>query len=235
MAPGSRTSDCGPRHREAGVRSQRMNGADCNELFGYAVAPHSVSDRTGSPSAALWHRTSPSLTPSRRSDRALPAVPDSIESARSASCSGSRERRRRNSFLEGQRARGHFVQHDTERKQIAARVERLAARLLRRHVGDGAQRRSRAGELPRRPRRQRRCTRRPRPVDFREAEVEHFARPARVMKILAGLMSRWTMPARCAASSASATPTPMASNASAVKRAGPRDLSATPRRATPSP
>ena len=29
---------------------------------------------------------------------------------------------------------GHFVEHDSERKQISARIQRLATHLLRRHV-----------------------------------------------------------------------------------------------------
>ena len=37
-----------------------------------------------------------------------------------------------------------------------------------------------------------------------EAEVEHLHLPRRVMKMFAGLMSRWRMPSPCAASSASA-------------------------------
>ena len=41
------------------------------------------------------------------------------------------------------RASRHLVQHDAERKQIGARVERLAPHLLRRHVSHRAQRRSR--------------------------------------------------------------------------------------------
>ncbi len=48
---------------------------------------------------------------------------------------------------EGQCAGCHLVQHSAERKQIAARIQFFRARLLRRHVGDGAERRTRAGEV----------------------------------------------------------------------------------------
>ena len=80
-------------------------------------------------------------------------------------------------------ARRHLVEHDAEREQIGARVQLLAARLLRRHVGDRAERRARAGQdssaTPRsaaastpptgvRPRRQ-----------LRQAEIEHLRVAAR--------------------------------------------------------
>ena len=41
----------------------------------------------------------------------------------------------------------HLIQHHSERKEIGAMVQRLAARLLRRHIADGAHRRARSGEL----------------------------------------------------------------------------------------
>jgi hypothetical protein len=43
--------------------------------------------------------------------------------------------------------RGHLVKDDAERKQVAARIEGFAARLLGRHVGDRAERGAGAGEL----------------------------------------------------------------------------------------
>ena len=43
-------------------------------------------------------------------------------------------------------ARGHLVKHSSEGEQIGARVQILAAHLLRRHVGNRAQRRSRGGQ-----------------------------------------------------------------------------------------
>ena len=53
------------------------------------------------------------------------------------------EDRRRGRATERQRARRHLVQHDAEREEVGARVELLAARLLRRHVRDRADRRAR--------------------------------------------------------------------------------------------
>ncbi len=47
----------------------------------------------------------------------------------------------------GQRSGGHFVEHDSERKQVGAGVEWLASNLLGRHVSHGPQRRSRAGKV----------------------------------------------------------------------------------------
>ena len=44
-----------------------------------------------------------------------------------------------------QSARGHFIQHHAERKKIGARVERLAAHLLGRHVRNRADGAPRAG------------------------------------------------------------------------------------------
>ena len=48
---------------------------------------------------------------------------------------------------EGQRAGGHFVEHDAEGKKIGARVEFLGANLFGRHVGHGAERGAGAGEM----------------------------------------------------------------------------------------
>ena len=45
----------------------------------------------------------------------------------------------------GSAAGRHFVQHHAEREEVGARVDLLAARLLRRHIGDGADSGSRAG------------------------------------------------------------------------------------------
>ena len=49
----------------------------------------------------------------------------------------------------GKAAGRHFVQHDTEGEKVGARVQFFAPHLLRRHVGDRAQRRSRTGEMRR--------------------------------------------------------------------------------------
>src|ERR1019366_3635959 len=105
-------------------------------------------------------------------------------------------------------ARRHFVKNGAQREQVGAAVEFLAARLFRRHVGNRSQRRTWAGEmLHGRPARgggnsadgfgQRDCLASP------KSRILAWPRP--VTKILAGLMSRWTMPLAWAASSASAT------------------------------
>ncbi len=112
---------------------------------------------------------------------------------------------------ERQLARRHFIQDDAERKKIGARVERLAEHLLGRHVGDGAERRAGAGEVFLDGERVGVVERRsafPATESFSSIlarpKSRIFAWPRAVTKILAGLMSRWTMPAVCAASSASA-------------------------------
>ena len=76
---------------------------------------------------------------------------------------------------------GHLVQHDAEGKQIRTRIEFFSLRLLRRHVGDGAQRRPGAGQMffdhDRRRRRRyiRNCTRfTGSGLHFSEAEVENL-------------------------------------------------------------
>ena len=48
---------------------------------------------------------------------------------------------------ERQRPGRHLVQHRAEREQVGAGIEFLASHLLRRHVGDGAQRRTGAGQM----------------------------------------------------------------------------------------
>ncbi len=48
---------------------------------------------------------------------------------------------------ERQRAGRHFIQDRAEREQVGACVQFLAAHLFGRHVGDGAERRARAGEV----------------------------------------------------------------------------------------
>src|SRR5260370_2058574 len=42
---------------------------------------------------------------------------------------------------------GHFVEHDTKGKKIAASIQRFPQHLFRRHVGDRAKSRSGAGEM----------------------------------------------------------------------------------------
>ena len=98
-------------------------------------------------------------------------------------------------------ARRDLVEHEPEREQIRALVERLAAHLLGRHVG-------------------RRPDRSPPAMvsaaivvvgaassstSFATPKSSTFTSPRAVTKMLAGLRSRWTMPRACAASSASAS------------------------------
>ena len=105
----------------------------------------------------------------------------------------------------------HFVKQHAERKQIGASVQRPPQHLLRRHVGHRAQRRAGTGkivlvaagedcvfsaatllaELTG-------------AVTFAKPKSRIFACPRLVMKMFAGLMSRWTIPSEWAASSASA-------------------------------
>ena len=118
---------------------------------------------------------------------------------------------RRTFATERQRARRHLVEHRAEREQVRARVQFLGPHLLRRHVGDRAHRRARTGQvllvIDRR-----RCVRRcdlrsthwPVGVTLASPKSRILAWPRLVTKMFAGLMSRWTMPSACAASSASA-------------------------------
>ena len=105
----------------------------------------------------------------------------------------------------------HLVQHRAEGKQIGARIQFLALGLLRRHVGHRAQRRPGTGQvlLARSCRLRVRCrnagsTNCCSGVTFASPKSRILACPRLVTKMLAGLMSRWTMPSACAASSASA-------------------------------
>jgi hypothetical protein len=103
-------------------------------------------------------------------------------------------------------SRQHLVQHASERPDVGALVDRLAARLLRAHVGEGAENDAltRAADRHRRRLRQILTRRRIARRRLRQAEVEHLHDAGWRDLILAGLRSRWTMPFSCAASSASA-------------------------------
>ena len=68
----------------------------------------------------------------------------------------------------------HFVEHDAQRKKIGARVERLAKRLLGRHIGNRAHGRARHGEIQIILRGLRRESRRRLADHFGQPEVEHF-------------------------------------------------------------
>jgi hypothetical protein len=84
--------------------------------------------------------------------------------------------------LEGQDAGGHLVEHGPEREEVRARVRQLAARLLRRHVGDGAHRGADARELVRLHRGGRlgvlRAGLRARSLDLGEPEVQDLRLPS---------------------------------------------------------
>ena len=82
----------------------------------------------------------------------------------------------------------HLVEDDPERVQIGALVDLRAARLLRREVLRGADDRALLGHLAR--------------AGARDAEVRHLHVTLGSTSTLCGLMSRWTMPLRCAKRSA---------------------------------
>ena len=105
-------------------------------------------------------------------------------------------------------ARQHLEQHHAERPDVRALVDGPAARLLRRHVGGGAEDHAALGA-----RRRRRASgefvgaRRAldsRSSAFARPKSSTFTTPSGVILMLAGFRSRWTMPFSCAASSASA-------------------------------
>ena len=103
----------------------------------------------------------------------------------------------------------HLEQHDTEGPDVGALVDRLAPRLLGRHVGGGAEddpgrgaglgeggRLRESAEAPRAARPSRALAR---------PKSRTLTLPSGVTFTLAGLRSRWTMPFSCASSRASAT------------------------------
>src|SRR5262249_51998673 len=49
----------------------------------------------------------------------------------------------------GNSASRHFIEHCAKRKKVSAMVEFLPARLLGRHISNGAERRSRTGQMRR--------------------------------------------------------------------------------------
>ena len=92
----------------------------------------------------------------------------------------------------------HLVQHDAERPDVRAPVDGLAARLLRAHVGRGAEDHARSVPVPRH---RRRLRRRRRPDDagspssaFARPKSRTFTVPSGVSLTLAGLRSRCTTP-----------------------------------------
>ena len=105
---------------------------------------------------------------------------------------------------EWERAGGHFVEDDAERKEVGTCVQFPAADLLGGHVGDGADGGAGAGEMLRVKgelclglvgeggggTESLWC----RDVILARPKSRILAWPRLVTKILAGLMSRWTMP-----------------------------------------
>ena len=119
------------------------------------------------------------------------------------------EDHRRTLAAERQRARRHLVEHRSEREQVGARIQLFRPHLLRRHVGHRAQRRARTGQVLLSPSpvcvsALAICSTLPADVTLASPKSRILACPRLVTKMLAGLMSRWTMPSACAASSASA-------------------------------
>ena len=112
----------------------------------------------------------------------------------------------------------HLVEHAAERPDVGALVDALTARLLRAHVGGGAEDRAvaRLGQV--------RDARRRRVAAFARPKSSTFTTPSGVILMFAGFRSRWTMPFSCAASSASAICRAMAS-ASSSGRPRPRGRS----------
>ena len=108
------------------------------------------------------------------------------------------------------RPRQHLEEHDAEGPDVGALVDRLAARLLGRHVGRGAEDQAGRGAGVGERRRLREVGGRSRAgavagPGLGEAEVEHLDLAVRASRLtFAGLRSRWTMPFSCASSSASA-------------------------------
>ena len=98
---------------------------------------------------------------------------------------------------EGQLAGDHLVEHDAEREDVAAVVDRLPAGLLRAHVAQGAEdeaglglgERLHVGDALRRPRGAVGSRSLARP------KSRILAWPSGVTTMFSGLMSRWTMPA----------------------------------------
>ena len=90
-------------------------------------------------------------------------------------------------------ARGHhFVQHEAEAEKIRAGIELFPTRLLRRHVGHGADRRTGAGEFERLNASASFVADMPRSlfICFARPKSRTLAWPRSVTKIFAGLTSR---------------------------------------------
>ena len=131
------------------------------------------------------------------------------------------EDRGRGVAAERQRPGRHLVEHHPQREEVRPQVERLAERLLRRHVGhrpeqpcpgsSGASRASRSRRPGPRP---------PSRLSMARPKSSTLACPRAVTKMFAGFTSRCTMPLPCAASSASATWRPRSRISSVLKPPG---------------
>ena len=170
--------------------------------------PLELGDRT---SRALCQRSSGSLREARGRCRSSAGGVTGC-SSRDRARLGREDRRhhaRRRLALERLLAGEQLVEHAAEREDVGARVGLAAFDLLRRHVLRRAEDHVRAGERLGRSDRRSRWTPWRSPTPPQPARAS-FARPksssltpALVSRMLAGFRSRWTMPLRCAASSAS--------------------------------
>ena len=99
--------------------------------------------------------------------------------------------------MKGQNTCRHLVQHSAEGEQIAPRIQLFRPHLLRRHVRHGAHHRARTGQMLRLHRLRIRdaiwLEELPAGLTFASPKSRIFACPRLVTKMLAGLMSRWTM------------------------------------------
>ena len=99
----------------------------------------------------------------------------------------------------------HLVEHAPECPDVGPLVDGLAARLLRTHVGGGAEDRPALCRAGHRRRYASRSDRRASsPAALARPKSRTFTAPSGVISILAGFRSRWTMPFSCAMSRASA-------------------------------
>ena len=204
------TSATGPRLRfggRAAGRDRRDRGARPSRRSGRRSPPRPRRSRDRPPGpgrgvkrirsvrswSAVWYRPAGSLA------RQVSTIVSSAGGRSGRRCDGGDHRladvevRDRHRAVAGERhdAGEHLVEHDAERVDVGAGVDREALRLLGREVGGGPHDRAGAGEAVAGA------------VGPGDAEVGdlHLRRSASI-STLPGLMSRCTTPARCAAPSA---------------------------------